>query len=187
MMNKVVYTLLLFFILLSMFQCQKTKHLQEKVETSNQITEAITADLKQYKNIAGDAVAEKQAIEADIAEVKKLNKKLLTDNQVLLQKNLKQKENKKAVAAVQIKEVVKIRIDTLTITSDTLELENEKLVTFKEDKKNIYVTVTNSNPAFKTLEVDAVYQKQKKKWYDKRGFKIAVFILGFASGVAISN
>jgi hypothetical protein len=184
-MNKVVYILLLFFILFSIYQCDNNSRLKEKASSDNDMIEALTSDVKHYHNEAGKAVAEKQAIVADIDQVKKLNKKLLSENQKLLQQNLSKKENKKAVAAVQIKEVVKIRVDTVALTSDTLTLENEKFVAFKEDKKNVYVTITNSNPAFKTLDVDAVYEKQKPKWYNRKGFKIAVFIAGLATGLAL--
>lgn len=99
---------------------------------------------------------------------------------------------KNVVAGVQVKEKVllhdvTVRINDTVVVIDSLDLENEKTILLKQVKGGTEVSITNSDPIFKTVDVDALMVPKKKKWYNSKAFKAVIFAVGFITGFSITK
>lgn len=186
MLNKLLAILLLTAVVLSAFLSAKNARLQEDIQQQESLIGALSDSVSYTRDKYDREVASKQAIVADMDVLKQTNDRLLTENQRLLKKAVTESK-KEPVAAVQLKERVVVRVDTVMVAGDSLVLDNNKTILFTEDKKTVRVQVTNSNPNFKTLDVDAIYKKKKPPFYQRGWFKVAVFVGGVVTGVALSR
>jgi hypothetical protein len=174
-MNKVVYIVLTIAVLFNFHQCNNSKYLEKQIESNADMLEALTDSVKYSTDKYNREVASKKVIEATVKDLEKANA-ILTDNQRNLIKEVKTVKNLKT--GIQIQE---------RITIDTLTINNDKTVLIEETKKGTIVKIINSNDSVQTVEMDAIFIPTKKKWYNKKGFKIALFIAGVATGIAVSK
>jgi hypothetical protein len=176
MLHKVVYAVLVFFILLSFRQCNKNNRLENQAESNTKMIEALTDSVKYSTDKFNRVVAEKRVIETSARDLEKVNK-LLTTNQQKLLKEAKPVKHLKA--GIQLRESIKV--DSATV------IENDKTVLIEETKKGTIVKIVNSNERVTTEEIDAIFIPRKKKIGERKIVKIGLFVLGLAAGVALSR
>lgn len=170
---------------------------------------AIADSVHYFRDHFDRVVAEKSVIEASLALVRARAQALTPHQAALHQDviHLPKSVQKRLVSATSIKQVVTIiahasvdsvadskqmwalRSDTLnynihvsgdTLVVDTLRIPNRVVVTHYRDRDDaLHVTATNTNPMFKTLDVDAIVPPQPKP---SKLPKIVLFIAGVGLG-----
>ncbi|RNI30955.1 hypothetical protein EFA69_06595 [Rufibacter immobilis] len=213
-MNKYLLYVILFFIGLSAYQCVRNEDLTKDLDSKSNLIEVLSDSVTYTRNELKQEVASKKAISATVKDLEK-SVALLTDNQRKLLQEAKT-AGKEVVTVTQVKEVVTVREqpvllrDSLTgnyshrdqylsytisveqdsVRLDSLSLYNDKSVVIREEpEKGVRVSVTNTNPYFKTADVDALYipENRKKSFLDSKGVKVGLFILGLGTGAFIFN
>ena len=189
MKNKVLIIIFFFLISIIIFLFNRTNNLQDDIRQNENLIEVLNDSVRYHQDKFNREVASKKALVTTVKELQK-DKVVLTDNQNKLLKEVKQ--HKKLKVAVQVKEKVVIRdvpivVNDTVMVVDSIDIENEKSIVLKEVKGGTEVYITNSNPLFKTVNVDALYVPTKKKWYNRKGFKMVIFGVGVATGVYIGK
>ncbi|TXK36786.1 hypothetical protein FVR03_16725 [Pontibacter qinzhouensis] len=195
---------------LSLFQCNKNRVVEQKLEHTYSNIEALTDSIHYYENALGWEVGEKKLYTRDLEEFKALAA-IHTPNQKKLATQLQNVKEKDLKAAVQVQEKVQVTnltstkkdsatygyedpnisfqvtVQDTTVTLDTLTLLNDKTVILKDTKKGTVVSVVNSNPYFKTADIDGILVPEKKRFYNSKAFKAGLFLAGCALGVHLSR
>lgn len=154
---------------------------------------AIQDSVHYYRDQTGRVVAEKRAIEADFAQVKAHAAALSGNQRALLHDiaSLPRTERKHTTSATSIQQVATMRVrDSLAVASpqgrtwshesDTLRyristrdslLTIEELtipnrlsvITYRDKQQELHVQVTNTNPIYRTQDIDAIIPRKPKK------------------------
>lgn len=208
MINKLIYLVCLVLVIFNLYQCTTNNTLKTDLKANSELIIALNDSIHYHTEKDGTEAASKRVLVARIGE---LEKHKLTQNQKKLVKEVKSHSG--TVSAVQIGETVTvidqpdlkptlkdssliyshktpdlaytISVKDSTLRLDTLQLFNSKTVLFREDRKSMYVTVKNSNPYFKTAELDSYQLPKKRSFFDSRGFKIGLFVTGVFIGSKI--
>ncbi|WP_066836491.1 hypothetical protein [Rufibacter ruber] len=189
LVNKVLTGMVIILVILFLWQHQKTQRLKTDVDANASLVAVLSDSVRYHQDRHGREVAEKRVLVMVVKDLERQNA-LLTDNQKKLLSETKQAKGVKA--GVQIKEKVAIRdvpvlVNDTVVVIDTLDLENEKTILLKEVKNGTEISITNSNPIFKTVDVDGLVIPEKKTFWNSRLFKSLIFITGVATGVAITR
>jgi hypothetical protein len=204
MFNRILFISFIALLLVAIGQGYVISNKSVTIREKESIALARTDSVHYYHDRLGREVAEKRAIQASLKSVEASyellsnNQKLLTRDIQLLPA----KERKNLVTGTSLVQKVTVHVvdsvvvpstfklswrrssDTLnysihvadsTLTIDTLNLPNRIfLAHYRDAQKQLHIKATNSNPMFKTQDIDTIVPEEKKPSLFKRIIK-AIF------------
>ena len=204
MFNRILFLSLLALLLIIGVQTCVISRKSTLVSGKESIAGAITDSVRYYQDRLGREVAEKRGIQASLKAAETDYKLLTFKKQLLVRdiQALPRQERKKLVAGTSVQQQVTVHVadsvlvpspfrlawrkatDTLnyhiyvrdsTLTIDTLSMPNRLfLAHYVGSDKALHIRVTNSNPAFKTNDIDALVPPAKRANFWAR--LLAVFV-----------
>lgn len=213
--NKVLTISLVLLALLLGYKLVETRVENTNLQARTQVLAAVQDTLHHYEDKYGRVVAEKRVIAADLSTIRAEYGALSESQRRLLQEidDLPRKQHKAVVSATQVQQTATIHLvdsvlvpgqahlawkrqsDTLNydirvqdsvLTIHNLQIANRlTLATYRDNKKALHVRVTNSNPMFRTSDVDQVVLEKPKK--ESKLVKILVFVGGVIAGSLLSH
>lgn len=204
MFNRILFLSLLALLLIIGAQTCVINRKSSQISEKESIAGAITDSVRYYQDRLGREVAEKRGIQANLKATEASYKLLTATQQLLVRdiQTMPRKEQKKLMAGTSVQQQVVVHVvdsvlvrspyrlawrkasDTLnyaihvrdsTLTIDTLSMPNRLfLAHYLGPDKALHVRVTNSNPAFKTNDIDALVPPANRKGFWAR--LLAVFV-----------
>lgn len=168
----------------------KVNKLNDKVETEVKLRNALTDQLKYYKNKEKEWVAEKLTIQVSLKDLKKLNEQLTVSQKELLKRITEINKKNDIIAAALIETQFKldslylhgnITIDTTnkTVIFDGTYVDSSKIFTYKMVVGNVIPFPKTLKP---TLYIDSIFIPNKQfiefHWKNdrKKGYPVAFSI-----------
>lgn len=202
LMNRFLIAAVLILLLLNLYQCSYNR--SQELSSQTQL-EALTDQVRYFKDRQGRTVAEKKLFSAPLSQLGKFQD-VLTPNQSRLLSGARNVPNESLKAAVQVREVVEVpkmaarQIDSAsyiysdslvsftatlqdsTLYLDSLKLYNDKTILLLDDRNGTRLQVINSSPYFKSADIDGLLVPDRKNWYNSKAFKIIIFVSGGLTG-----